>query len=141
MKTDLGIPTPPRPISAALAIALIVLLGTTVALPHVQAATLTVTTTADTGPDAPAPGSLRAALASAADGDTVDATGIAGTITLVAGAVLPAELVVNKSVTILGPGAANLAVDANQLSRVFRITAGHTVVFEGFKITNGKDRC
>src|SRR6186713_1731773 len=106
--------------------ALVVLLGTTIGVQNAPAATLLVTNTADTGPDTPAPGSLRAALASAADGDTIDATGISGTVTLVAGASLSAELVVDRNVTILGSGAANLTVDANLLSRVFRITPGHT---------------
>ena len=58
-----------------------------------QAATIPVTSLADSGD-----GSLRAAIATAADGDTVDATGIAGTI------VLASELNVDKSLTINGPG-------------------------------------
>src|SRR5579862_7605701 len=56
-------------------------------------ATITVTTTNDSGP-----GSLRAALAGAANGDTVDARSVTGSITLSHG-----ELVVSNSVTILGP--------------------------------------
>ena len=106
-----------------------------------SAATITVTSTADTGPDAPPPGTLRAALASAADGDTINATGISGTITLMAGVTAEdaqdAQLVVDKSVTILGPGPTNLTVDANHLSRVFVITPGHTVTIEGLRIVNG----
>jgi hypothetical protein len=58
------------------------------------AAMLTVTTTADSGA-----GSLRAALANAASGDTIDATGISGSILLASG-----ELAVDNNVTILGPG-------------------------------------
>jgi len=75
----------------------------------VHASTIVVTNTADSGP-----GSLRDALASSADGDTIDATGVAGTILLTTG-----HLVVSKSVTILGPGPATLSVDGNAASRVF----------------------
>jgi uncharacterized repeat protein (TIGR01451 family) len=99
--------------------------------------TIPVTTTADTGPDSPTPGSLRAALAAAADGDTIDATGVTGTITLVGGQTLSAELVVDKSVTILGPGPTILTVDANHLSRIFHITPGQTVTIDGLRIVNG----
>jgi len=59
-------------------------------------ATIIVTNTADSGS-----GSLRSALASAGNGDTIDATGVSGSILLTSG-----QLVVNKSVTILGPGPA-----------------------------------
>jgi parallel beta-helix repeat protein len=58
-----------------------------------HAATIPVTSLADSGP-----GSLRVAIASAAAGDTIDATAIAGTI------VLASELVVDKSLTLTGPG-------------------------------------
>jgi predicted outer membrane repeat protein len=97
-------------------------------LADINAATLVVTSTADDG----SAGTLRAALAGAADGDTIDATELSGTITLMSG-----ELVVDTSVAILGPGAASLSVDANQLSRVFRITPGHTVTLDGMTIVNG----
>src|SRR5258708_19065984 len=83
-----------------------------VALP-VHAATITVTNTNDSGP-----GSLRQALDSASDGDTINFTAT-GTISLTSG-----ELLVNRSVTIFGPGAATLAVDGNATSRVFHIGPG-----------------
>ena len=101
---------------------------------NLLAATLIVTSTADNGP-----GTLRAALASAADGDTIDATGVSGTILLTSG-----ELLVSKSVTILGPGPAILAVDGNAASRVFQFSlepgtyAGTTSVLSGLTITNGE---
>src|SRR5688500_16438329 len=103
----------------ATATALLTLFVVTIGVQDAPAATLVVTSLADTGPDAPAPGSLRAALANASDGDTIDATGLNGTIALVAGVSLAADLVVEKNVTILGPGAANLTIDANQLGRAF----------------------
>jgi hypothetical protein len=92
-----------------------------------EAATITVTNTNDSGA-----GSLRAGLASAANGDTIDATGISGTITLTSG-----ELLVDKSITINGPGAANLAVNGNATSRVFHVGSGTTVTIAGLTITNG----
>jgi hypothetical protein len=54
------------------------------------AATFVVTNTADSGS-----GTLRSALVSATNGDTIDATGISGTILL-----SNAELVVSNSVTV-----------------------------------------
>ncbi len=94
----------------------------------VHATTITVTSIADSGP-----GTLRDALASAADGDTIDATGISGTITLTSG-----ELLVSNSVTILGPGATNLAVDGNAASRVFHIGTSAVVSISSLSITNGR---
>lgn len=92
------------------------------------AATFTVTSTDDDGP-----GTLRAALASASDGDTIDVTGVSGTILLTSG-----ELPVNQSVAIVGPGPTNLALDGNAFSRVFDISGLNPVVsIAGFTITNG----
>jgi hypothetical protein len=89
-----------------------------------RAATITVTTTADSGA-----GTLRAALASAANGDTIDATGVTGTILLTSGTLFA------NGVTILGPGPANLAVDGNAAGRVFYISG---VTLAGLTITNGR---
>ncbi|MGH8099811.1 MAG: choice-of-anchor Q domain-containing protein, partial [Chthoniobacterales bacterium] len=94
------------------------------------AATISVTSTADSGA-----GSLRQALAVANDGDTIDATGISGVITLTTG-----HLLVDKSVTINGPGAGVLAVDGNAASVVFfifRNLPGETVIISGLTIRNG----
>ena len=88
--------------------------------------TIVVHSTADGGP-----GSLRQALALAPDGGTINITG-RGKITLTSG-----ELIVNKSVSIRGPGAANLEVSGNNASRVFHIFPGTTVTISGLKITNG----
>src|SRR5437667_4600559 len=90
----------------------LVLLTCTVLAQPARAATILVTIAADDG----GPGTLRDALANAADGDIIDATGVSGTIVLRTGA-----LVVSKSVTIVGPGPASLAVDGNQLDRVFYV--------------------
>jgi len=69
---------------------------------------IVVTNTNDSGP-----GSVRNALAVANDGDTIDATGVSGTIVLTSG-----ELQINHNVTINGPGAGNLAVNGNGTFRV-----------------------
>jgi hypothetical protein len=90
------------------------------------ATTIVVTNTNDSGS-----GSLRDALAIANDGDTIDATGVSGTILLTSG-----ELQINHNVTINGPGAANLAVNGNATSRVFENFAAN-VTISGFTITNG----
>ena len=65
-----------------------------------QAATLTVINTNDSGS-----GSLRQAIAAAAPGDTINfsLSGCPCTITLISG-----ELVIDKSLTIQGPGASLL---------------------------------
>jgi hypothetical protein len=85
-----------------------------------------VTNTNDSGP-----GSLRAALAVANDGDTIDATGVSGTILLTRG-----ELQISHSVTINGPGAGTLAVNGNGTFRVFENFASDVTV-SGITITNG----
>src|SRR6516225_412584 len=109
---------------------LIALLGAAAAgLPSVRGAMFTVINTNDNGP-----GSLRQALADAVDGDTINFNSSLNgqTITLTSG-----ELLVDKRVTISGPGANMLAVDANHTSRVFYIASGKDVTISGLTITNG----
>ena len=77
---------------------------------NTQAATITVTNTNDSGA-----GSLRQAIADALNGDTID-FGVTGTITLTTG-----ELLVNKGITIHGPGPDHLTVDGNHASGVFYV--------------------
>jgi hypothetical protein len=111
--------------AAVVAIATIALITSSV-----YAATITVTSTSDSGP-----GTLRAALASAANGDTVDATGVSGTILLTSG-----ELVVTNSLALLGPGPDDLAVNGNfpnTTNRVFHIGSGKTVTIVSLTVTNG----
>ena len=51
------------------------------------------------------------------------------------------ELVINKSLTINGPGANLLTVDAQLASRVIEITAGaFTVDIGGLRLTNGRSQ-
>jgi hypothetical protein len=91
-----------------------------------RADTITVTNTNDSGA-----GSLRQALADANDGDTITFA-VSGTIGLTSG-----ELLVDKSITMSGPGVDNLAVDSNAKSRVFYIASGKTVSLSGLTIRNG----
>jgi hypothetical protein len=86
---------------------------------------ITVTNTNDSGP-----GSLRQALADVNDGDTINFA-VTGTIGLTSG-----ELLVDKAITISGPGAENLAVNGNAKSGVFHVTGGN-VTISGLTITNG----
>ena len=96
-----------------------------------HAATLIVTSTADSGP-----GSLRAAIAAASDGDTIqfDAALNGQTINLTS-----AELVIDKNITISGPGPSVLAVsrDSNSMAtfRIFHVMPGHTSTIEGLTIS------
>src|SRR5262245_12797402 len=96
------------------------------AIIHLEATTLTVVNANDSGP-----GSLRQALESANNDDTINFA-VTGTIVLTSG-----ELLVDKNVSISGPGAATLAVDGNFTSRVFHIGPGKTASISGLTLTNG----
>jgi N-acetylneuraminic acid mutarotase len=87
---------------------------------------ITVTNTNDSGS-----GSLRQALADANHGDIIGFA-VTGTIGLTSG-----ELLVDKSITISGPGANNLAIDGNAKSPVFHIASDRTVTISGLTITKG----
>jgi hypothetical protein len=80
------------------------------------AATVTVTSASDSGA-----GSLRAAIAAADPGDTITFDGSLDgeTIDLTTGAIP-----IDKSLTIEGPGASDLAVDAGHNSRIFVLSSG-----------------
>ena len=92
-----------------------------------QAASLVVTTLADTGP-----GSLRAAIGSASPGDVITFAAT-GTITSFAG-----QLLIDKDLTIAGPGPNNLSVSGNNSSRVFQIAGGVTVALSGLTVSGGQ---
>ena len=103
----------------------------------VFAATLTVTSLADGGVASCAPLSLtctlRQAIAAAAHGDTINIT---ATGTIILGGT---ELVIDKNLTITGPGASSLTISGNLLSRVFLINSGITANISGLTIQNGRD--
>jgi hypothetical protein len=89
--------------------------------------TITVTSTADSGA-----GSLRAAIASAAPGDTINfSLAYPATITL------SSNLTITSSITIAGPGANNLAISGNKSTEVLYVTAGAVVNISGVTIENG----
>ena len=95
-------------------------------------ATFAVTNTNDAGP-----GSLRQAIldANAAGGaDTVDLSTVSGTISLTSG-----EMAITEGLTINGPGALNLTIDAQYLSRVFNfdVTSGDFNL-NGVTLTRGR---
>jgi HYR domain-containing protein len=98
---------------------------------NVPAATPCTNTVQNTGDNGP--GSLRAALAAATNGETITfCPAVTGTIALTSG-----ELILNKRVTILGPGANVLAINGSAASRVFHINSNLVVTIAGLTLTNG----
>jgi hypothetical protein len=95
--------------------------------------TITVTNTSDTNP--PTPGSLRAAIAAAAPGDTIDFN-LTYPATIALNSTL-GPLGLNTSLTISGPGASNLAISGNNAVRVLYVSQGVTVGISGVTIENG----
>ena len=97
---------------------------------HVWATTYTVTNTSDSGT-----GSLRGAIASAQNGDTVVFhSGVSGTITLAS------ALTITNSITIQGPGATALAISGNNSVPVFEVSSGTSaspVTLSGLTIEKG----
>ncbi|HJT36112.1 MAG TPA: hypothetical protein VJ783_29085 [Pirellulales bacterium] len=91
--------------------------------------TLTVVNAFDSGA-----GSLRDAITGAKSGDTIMlAPSLNGqTITLTSD-----QITINKSLGIEGPGASLLAISGNNANRVFDISGGLTVTFNGLTITQG----
>ena len=136
----------PRPSLLSVAIAGLLL------APVARGATITVGSAADPG-DGSTTCTLREAIRSintsslisgcvntgagfGTDDTILFASSVTGTITLSS-----SELQITKSMAIAGPGADDLAVDGDFLSRVFNITGapGPTVSIEGLTIQNGSD--
>lgn len=93
-----------------------------------HAATITVTSSADSGA-----GTLRQALADAANGDVITFNlAYPATINLSSQLAL-----MNKSLTITGPGAAKLAISGQDTCRVIIATGGSNTI-TGIAITNGR---
>src|SRR5947199_7967041 len=96
-----------------------------------HASPITVTNTNDSGP-----GSLRQALADANDGDTInfDPALNGRNISLTS-----AELVIDKSITINGPGTDLLGVfrSSNAYFRIFHVMPNYTVTIAGLTMSSG----
>ena len=92
-----------------------------------RAATVTVINTNDSGP-----GSLRQGLVNANDGDRINFA-VTGNIALTSGG-----LVIDKNVTISGPGANELSIDGNQGNFVFAVDPDKTATISGLTIRNGQ---
>lgn len=97
-----------------------------------QAATLTVSSLADDG----SPGTLRSQVAAAAAGDTIDFS-VTGTIQLST----TGAIIINKDLTITGPGQGNLTVSGRRFLSgtffsIFRIGSG-LVSLSGLTLSNG----
>lgn len=115
-----------------------------VAPPAAFAAGSSVVTTCDDTVGPATPGSLRAAVEAAnADGTSTDIDPhvitfaldpACDTITLAG-----EQLVLDNHVDIQGPGADVLAVSANELSRVFKVTIDVTATISGLTITDAYD--
>ena len=91
--------------------------------------TLTVTSAADSGR-----GSLRADIAAAHPGDTiVFAPKLDGKTIM-----LNSELAITKSLTIQGPSASQVTIDAQYKSRVFDISTDQPVVLSNLTISHGE---
>jgi hypothetical protein len=107
-------------------------LAVTAALANLSAATITVTSDADSGA-----GTLRAAVGSATNGDTIIfSLPTPSKITLTSG-----EIAFNQSIDILGPGPTNLLLDGNSNGfRIFDIfnhsTNAVVVTIAGLTMTN-----
>ena len=105
-----------------------------------RAATVrTVNTYADTVNPNDAFLSLREAIALSAAGDVVNfapemATPNATGITVLSGG----QLVINRALTIQGPGARKLALSGNNASRVFQISGAGAVRITGLTLTRGR---
>ncbi|MEO7326066.1 MAG: choice-of-anchor Q domain-containing protein [Dokdonella sp.] len=82
-------------------------------------------------------GSLRQTIKDAGDGDTIDLTKLScATITLETGAIL----VPVDNLTVLGPGRSTLAIDGNNVDRVFIHPHGGALTFSGMTVRRGRDR-
>lgn len=99
------------------------------AAPAAVASTDVVTSTSDSGA-----GSLRAVIGEAASGDTITfASGVTGTIHLTTG-----EITIGENLTVDGPGAGSLTIDAGGLSRIFDVPNADTVLdISGLTLANG----
>jgi parallel beta-helix repeat protein len=103
-----------KPVALAVGLAFGLAVGT---MPDASAATLTVLNNNDTGA-----GSLRATVAAAAAGDTIVFGAVTGTIPLAN------QIDIGTSLTISGPGAANLTIAPSGTNRALNIAGASPIV-------------
>lgn len=102
--------------------------STTFVVPVALVTDPVVTNNNDSGP-----GSLRQAIFEARAGSTITfANNVRGTITLTS-----SELLIEKNLTIRGPGANRLAISGNDQRRVIHTALSANVTIEGLTITDG----
>jgi hypothetical protein len=89
--------------------------------------TLTVLNNLDSGP-----GSLRATIAAASSGDTINFAKSVHNITLTSG-----ELEISTNLHINGPGEDKLTINGNNAGRIFAISASASVTIAGLTLTDG----
>ena len=125
-----------RPLAAGLSV-LFAAAGSTAAIAHVDSTPKThmpAPTTAVTNCDDDGAGSLRATIAAAASGDTIDLSALTcATISLTTGYVGIAQ----DDLTLIGPGASALKIDAGSVSGVLRHTGAGTLSIAGLTISGG----
>ncbi len=78
-------------------------------------------------------GSLRDAVATTPPGGTVDFDPSLAGSTIV----LSTQIVINKNLTIAGPGPGQVTVSGNNVTRIFNITGGNEVAISGLRFING----
>jgi hypothetical protein len=103
---------------------------------RVVPATFTVTNTADAGTGSGNVGDLRYCItqSNATTGpNTIDLTGVTGTITLTSA--LPG---IGQAVTVTGPGASLLTINANSVGGIFSVTTTGTYAFNNVTLTGGR---
>ena len=112
----------------ALLIGPLVLLTIFLSSTGANAATITVTTTDNLGE-----GSLRQAVAIANPGDTIVFSLAQSSAVQVLG-----EIVIDKNLTIRGPGADLLTLDASGAGRIFRVLTGVSLTVDGLTLIRGR---
>ncbi len=79
-------------------------------------------------------GSLRLAVSAASSGDTISFDlALDGVPVVLAGS----EVIIDKSLTIVGNGSVNTMISANNLSRIFNVSSGASVVIQDLMLMNG----
>ena len=122
-----------RPLAACFAL-LFAATASSAAIANVDSAPKPRPAVAVTTCDDDGPGSLRATIAAAASGDMVDLSALTcGTISLTTGFIGIAQ----DDLTLVGPGASALAIDAGSASGVLRHTGTGTLSLTGLTISHG----